>query len=153
MSDVQTTDAPPGDADGQDDTLTPPPLPNLSVTMTTQKINGRDKKVWVVSYGTYPIRVIEVAPPDLGDQFDLAEMAGDNMSQLWLGMAMSALAVRSVDNVPMFRGQKENLRETLRRLGEDGLRAVNWTLAQSRQESAEPASVAKNSSGIPASAT
>ena len=143
MSEAQNTaDLPP---ENSDDRPAFPPLPNLAIE-PGEPWNGRASVI--VSYGEpTAVRKIAVVKPDLGDQFDLAEMADTSaMNMQWLALAMAGKAVISVNGIPLLPVKsKEDIKRNLRQIGEDGLRAVNHALNRGFAAPSADASAAKNS--------
>lgn len=128
-----------------------PPLPNYAVAPKTITVNGQSVGHLAITWGNgSTARSLEVKPPDLGDQFDLAEITGAQMgNELWRNMAMVAASVRAIDGVPLPNGSptKEALRDTLRRIGLDGMRAASMALGNDAAARAAGTTVdaAKNS--------
>jgi len=102
---------------------------DVSVTRRRWKNRGRDEELLVVTFGQ-PQRKVELVELDLGDQFDLAEVTGaSGGNAAWSSMAFIAASVRTIDNDPVGVGySKQVLRETLRRLGIDGMKAAGLVL-------------------------
>lgn len=122
---------------------TQPPIPNFAVTPKTVTVNGVAEERLVVTYGaqvgapSLPEHTLEIRRVDMGDQFDLAEIAGQQIgNDVWLSLAIVALAVKSVDGVPeaRFPLTKTALRKTLVAIGPLGVRAVRDALAGGKAE-------------------
>ena len=125
-----------------------PPIPNYSAAPKTATINGVAEQLIVVKYGQnaanseLPERVLEVRRCDMGDQFDLAEIAGAQVdNDVWLSLAMVALSVQTIDGTPVPRGNvsKANLRTTLKNIGPLGVRAVRRALYEMSGADGAPA--------------
>jgi len=110
-----------------------PTIPNYSSTPRTETVNGVSEQWFVVKYGESPTdptiadRILEIRKVDMGDQFDLAEIAGDQTSNdVWLSLAIVGMSVQKIDGVPVPRGNvtKATLRNILRQIGPLGVRAV-----------------------------
>jgi hypothetical protein len=116
-----------------------PLLPNFSVTQEKRKHGAESLDVLVVSYGTLPgvpskpEHTLEVRRLDMGDNFDLAEIAGHNAGNLlWMNLAMVAASVVMIDGrpLPLRTLSKPGLKSVLRDLGPNGVRAVGDALNQ-----------------------
>lgn len=110
-----------------------PIIPNYSSTPRTETVNGVAEQWFVVKYGVNPTdaalpdRILEIRKVDMGDQFDLAEIAGDQTSNdVWLSLAIVAMSVQKIDSIPVPRGNvtKATLRNVLKQIGPLGVRAV-----------------------------
>jgi hypothetical protein len=110
-----------------------PSIPNYSSTPRTETVNGVAEQWFVVKYGenqtdaALPDRILEIRKVDMGDQFDLAEIAGDQTSNdVWLSLAIVGMSVQKIDGVPVPRGNvtKASLRSVLKQIGPLGVRAV-----------------------------
>ena len=68
---------------------------------------------------------------NMGEQWDFLEVAGHGLDNRgWLNMAMCAASVMDVDGSPVIgRISKQLIRDTLNKLGKDGLQAVSTALA------------------------
>jgi hypothetical protein len=109
------------------------PIPGFLATPKTGLVNGQSEAWMVVRYGAGadPQHVLEVRRVDMGDQFDLAEVAGAQVdNDVWLSLAIVALSVQSIDGAPQPRGNttKASLRNTLKTIGPLGVRAVRRAL-------------------------
>lgn len=76
-------------------------------------------------------RVLVVKPLDALGQLDLFEAAGENSgNHVWLGMAMLACSVQSIDGTPIpMPNSRQTIRGAVKRLGDAGLAAVRQALA------------------------
>lgn len=95
---------------------------NFSVT-PGKDVNG--EKTQRVTFGT---RAVEFRKLDITDSWDMLELAGENANQSWLNIAMIALSVTEVDNIPLPPNRdgitKQDIRRRLKQIGSDGLQAV-----------------------------
>lgn len=72
-------------------------------------------------------RVVEAMHLDMADQWDFMEIAGGQIdNEAWVGTALLACSVISIDGVPLPSGVKsrDEIRRILRKLGEVGLDAL-----------------------------
>lgn len=121
------------DTTSDDDAVELDPIPNFLVKRKAAKHNGVDEEWLEVRYGSDPLspelpqHVVEVRRVDMGDQFDLAEIAGPAVENgVWLSLAIVAMSVQTIDGTPQPRGtiNKAVLRRTLVALGPTGVRAI-----------------------------
>ena len=130
MSDTLTDDAAPALAPAL------PPVRNFSVKEVDGMHLGKPAKFYDVSFGV-PVRTMQLRPLDMGDQWDLAEITGNVENALWSGMASIAASVRTLDGIPVpgmatpggMVMDKRAMRNTLRSLGMEGMRAAQQALA------------------------
>jgi hypothetical protein len=118
-----------------------PPLPNFAVRKKAVGTGTAAAEVMVVTFGN-PIRTIEVKPLDLGEQWDLSEITGGTeANDTWRNMAQVAASVLAVDNVPPRppRFERGSLRDTLSKIGLDGLQAVSMALGGVTTSEGQPA--------------
>lgn len=131
-----------------DTTLTDPdappklsPLVNYTLTVEVRGPAGNQAEFLTAKFGN-PIRSLTIKPLTMGDQWDLAEITPAGVSDTWSNMAQVAYAVKTLDGVPIPPfSQRRNLRDTLDKLGVDGLRAASMALARVFDQSAVPDAV------------
>lgn len=115
-----------------------PPLPNYSLTIEVRGPAGHQSEFLIAKFGD-PVRSLSVKPLTMGDQWDLAEITPAGVSETWSNMAQIAYAVKDLDGAPIPNfGQRKHLRNTLDKLGVDGLRAASMALARVFDQSAAP---------------
>jgi hypothetical protein len=133
--------------DDQDEIEVPLPIPNFAVKRKTSIHNGETEQWLEVRYGedssspTLPQHVIEIRKIDMGDQFDLAEIAGPAVdNNVWLSLAVVAMAVQTIDGTPQPRGiiSKGSLRRTLKAIGTMGVRAIRRATDQFDSDDPSP---------------
>ncbi len=115
--------------------------PNIERSVRT--INGEAREVLRI---TFAGRVIEAMELDMADQWDFMEIAGRQLdNQPWVNTALLACSVIAIDGLPMPSGIKsrDEIRRILRRVGEDGLDALQAAFelptATATDEESEPA--------------
>lgn len=117
----------------------PTPIANYGMVRKTMQVDGEAESWAEVRFGenptnpSIPAHVVEIRDVDMGDQFDLAEIAGNQVENgIWLSLAICAMSVQSFDGMPSLRGNltKASLKQTLRKLGPTGVRAVRRGLAE-----------------------
>ena len=110
-----------------------PPIPNYAVRREMRSTSDGPAEHLIVTFGD-PVRKITIKPLSLGDQWDLAEVTGNNAgNETWQNMAYTAATVTDFDGIPVppskqSRYDRSNLRSILNRLGIDGLRAASRAL-------------------------
>lgn len=121
-----------------------PPVVNFAMSNKSVMVNGREEKRVVVSYGN-PLHTLECKVPDMGDQFDLAEIAGEQMESgnfLWTNMAVVGASVRMIDGKPVPGNgslTKARIKDVLVQIGRDGVRCVTFALSANRDGDVQPA--------------
>jgi hypothetical protein len=114
-------------------------IPNFSAAPKVVTVNGSAEQWVVIKYGesqvdpALPDKIIEIRRVDMGDQFDLVEIAGSQVdNDVWLSLAIVALSVQTIDNIPVPHGalSKATLRNTLKQIGPLGVRAVRRALLE-----------------------
>ena len=73
--------------------------------------------------------VIEAVELDMAEQWDFLEIAGSNIeNEAWVNVALLAASVVSIDGVPVPAGPKtrDGLRHVLKKIGEDGVEALQF---------------------------
>ena len=127
-----------------DEAVAQKPIPNFAVTPGTSTRNGITFNTLAITYGE-PARNVTVRELDIGDQFDIAEIAGDGASQTWQAMALIAKSVMSVDGVTVPPSMtKQQIRTTLVRVGTEGLSAIARASSQPAVPAGTVESAAKN---------
>lgn len=119
-----------------------PPVPNYTMQRVTRDTLDGPAEHLAVTFGE-PMQSIMVKALNLGEQWDLAEITGNNAgNETWQNMAYTAAAVVQLGGIPVPppRFDRGNLRKVLNRLGLDGMRAVSLALsgATSAIEDAPP---------------
>lgn len=116
-----------------------PPLPNYSLTVEMRGPAGSQMEYLTAKFGN-PLRSVTVKTLTMGDQWDLAEITPAGVSETWSNMAQIAYSVTDMDGVPVprFGGERRHLRNTLDKLGVDGLRAASMALARVFDQAAPP---------------
>jgi hypothetical protein len=117
------------DESGADDVID---IPNYSFKRKAVMHNGVSEQWAEVRYGedatdpSLPLHVLEIRRVDMGDQFDLAEIAGAAVeNSVWLQLAIVAMSVQSIDGTPEKRSlTKMALRSVLTKIGTLGVQAV-----------------------------
>jgi len=105
-----------------------PALPNYAVASASTEVNGVLTSTHHVTFGS-PLRQVEFKTLDMADFWDLSELTGASENKVWSNMALIAASVITIDAVPIVGGMtRENLRVVLRKLGTDGLQAVQQAL-------------------------
>lgn len=131
---MSDTTAPAPDQDDE-----PAPIANYGFVRKTVTVDGIAEPWAEIRFGvnitnpSLPAHVAEIREVDMGDQFDLAEIAGNQVENgVWLSLAIVAMAVQSLDMVPIPRGNvtKAGLKQTLRKIGPLGVRAVRRGLGE-----------------------
>lgn len=149
---MSDTPAPPAETDGE-----LAPIANYAFLRKTIIVEGVSETWGEIRFGenptnpVIPAHVAEIREVDMGDQFDLAEIAGNQVENgVWLSLAIVAMAVQSIDMTPVLRGNltKASLKQVLRKLGPTGVRAVRRGLA----ELSGPVNETQNADGIKAAA-
>ena len=126
------------------ETALAPQLPaGMTVTTRTINVNNLPEVYTTVTFGSPP-RTIEVVDLDMGSQFDLAEITGNAGENLeYRNLAFIAASVRTVDGVPYVASAgftKGRLRNVLKHLGADGVRAAGTVIAGFATGPGQPAS-------------
>ncbi len=96
--------------------------PNIERSVRT--INAEQREVMRITFNG---RVIEAMEFDMADQWDFMEIAGRQLdNEPWVNTAILACSVIGIDGLPVPRGIKsrDEIRRILRKLGEDGLDAL-----------------------------
>lgn len=128
-----------GGTPAEDTQAGPPDIPNFSAVPKTVTVNGAAEQWVVIKYGVsqldaaMPDKIIEIRRVDMGDQFDLVEIAGSQVdNDVWLSLAIVALSVQTIDGIPVPHGTltKATLRNTLKQIGPLGVRAVRRALLE-----------------------
>ena len=99
-----------------------------SIEKSVRTINGVQREVSRVSFGG---RTIEMVDLDMAEQWDFMEVAGRQLdNEPWANTAMLACSVIAIDGLPMPSGvrSRDDIRRILRKLGEDGVDAVQAVL-------------------------
>lgn len=94
------------------------------IEKSARTINGQVRDVMHI---TFDARVIEAMELDMADQWDFMEVAGRQLdNEPWVNTALLACSVIGIDGLPMPSGVKsrDDIRRVLRKLGEDGLDAL-----------------------------
>lgn len=94
------------------------------IERSVRTINGEPREVLRIVFSG---RVIEAIELDMADQWDFMEIAGRQLdNEPWVNTALLACSVIGIDGLPMPSGIKsrDEIRRILRRLGEDGLDAL-----------------------------
>ena len=89
-----------------------------------RKINGTDYEIHELQVGEMKIEYRDFSP---ADQWDVAEISPQNPPGSWRAMTLAAVAVTDIDGVPTINSnplRREDIRRTLNRLGDAGVRAV-----------------------------
>jgi hypothetical protein len=91
-------------------------------------------------------RVLGVIEMDPADQLDLFEACGDlSTNQQWVGMALLACSVRSINGVPVPQpANKLQVRALAKQLGKKGIAAVAKFLGEKQADAPEVVAAAKN---------
>ena len=101
----------------------------LEITAIKLTINGDQRDAFRIRTATHSIEAIEL---DMAEQWDFLELAGRQIdNEAWVNVAVLAAAVVSVDGVPVPGGAKtkETLRQVLKKIGEEGLAALQVAFA------------------------
>ncbi len=96
--------------------------PNIERSVRT--INSEQREVVRILFDG---RVIEAVELDMAEQWDFMEIAGHQLdNQPWVSTALLACSVIGIDGLPIPGGVKsrDDIRRVLRKLGEDGLDAL-----------------------------
>ena len=127
-----------------------PPLPNYSLTVETRGPAGSQAEYLTARFGN-PVRSVTVRPLTMGDQWDLAEITPANVSETWSNMAQLAYSVTDIEGVPVPRlgATRQHLRNTLDKLGVDGLRAASMALARVFDQAAPDAAPTPDAAPAP----
>lgn len=111
----------------------PLPIANYGFLKKPMTVDGETETWAEVRFGVnatnmeLPAHAVEIRDVDMGDQFDLAEIAGQQVDNgIWLSLAIVAMSVQSIDGIPVPRGNltKLALKKTLKKIGPLGVRAV-----------------------------
>lgn len=95
-----------------------------NVEKSARMINGQMRDVMRISFDARTIDAMEL---DMADQWDFMEIAGRQLdNEPWVNTALLACSVIGIDGLPMPSGVKnrDDIRRVLRKLGEDGLDAL-----------------------------
>ena len=126
-----------------------PPLPNYSLATEMLGPVGSQVEYLTAKFGN-PVRSVTVKPLTMGEQWDLSEISPAGVGETWLNMAQIAFSVTHIDGVPAPRfAERRHLRNTLDKLGVDGLRAGSMALARVFDQAA-PADTAPAPAAAPA---
>ena len=99
-----------------------------TIETSVRTINGDQREVLRITFNG---RVVEAVELDMADQWDFMEIAGRQLdNEPWANTALLACSVTAIDGVPVPRGVKtrDEIRRILRKLGEDGVDAVQIAL-------------------------
>ena len=99
-----------------------------AVEKSIRVINGQTRDVLRIAFDG---RVIEAMELDVADQWDFLEIAGRQLdNEPWVNTALLACSVISIDGLPLMGGVKsrDEIRKVLRKLGQDGLDALQIAL-------------------------
>ena len=94
------------------------------IERSVRTINGEQREVLRIIFSG---RLIEAIELDMADQWDFMEIAGRQLdNQPWVNTALLACSVIGIDGLPVPGGIKsrDEIRRILRKLGEDGLDAL-----------------------------
>ena len=99
------------------------------ITTTTRKMGAEETEIFRAKFGAG--RSVAVRRLDLGDQYDISELMGADVSPTWVSMTLLAASVTDIDDKPVSpKRDKSQFRATLRALGEDGVAAARDALNQ-----------------------
>ena len=102
-----------------------------SVVKSTRVINGHTREIFCITFDGRAIEAIEL---DMADQWDFLEIAGRQLdNEPWVNTALLACSVISIDGLPLPSGvrSRDEIRRVLRKLGEDGLNALQMAFEES----------------------
>ena len=108
------------------------------VEKSIRTINGDEREVHRISFRG---RVVEAVELDMADQWDFMEIAGRQLdNEPWVNTALLACSVIAIDGLPCPRGvrTRDDIRRILRKLGEDGLDALQVALETGDREVTDP---------------
>lgn len=95
-----------------------------TIERSVRTINAESREVIRILFSG---RVIEAMELDMADQWDFMEIAGRQLdNEPWVNTALLACSVIAIDGLPVPSGIKsrDEIRRILRKLGEDGLDAL-----------------------------
>ena len=95
-----------------------------NIEKSVRVINGQTRDVLRIAFNG---RIVEAIELDVADQWDFLEIAGRQLdNEPWVNTALLACSVISIDGLPLMGGIKnrDEIRKVLRKLGEDGLDAL-----------------------------
>jgi hypothetical protein len=109
------------------------------IDRSVRTINGDEREVLRIAFNG---RVVEAVELDMADQWDFMELAGRQIdNDPWVSTALLACSVIAIDGLPCPRGvrSRDDVRRILRKLGEDGVDAVQAALETSPRDQASSA--------------
>lgn len=107
-----------------------------AVESFTLTINGEKRSAWRVKSREHTIEAVEL---DMAEQWDFLEVAGVNIeNEAWLNIGLLAASVVSIDGLPVPAGPKtrDGLRHVLKKIGEDGIEALQFAFRELPDDSA-----------------